>query len=556
MIYRKIAGYGTAAALLTAPGLVQADVKMPAIFGDHMVLQQETVLPVWGTADPGEKVTVTVGKETARAEADANGKWLVKLPALPSGTPPVTLTVTGKNTLTFNDALVGEVWVCSGQSNMEFPLFQALNGRAEVPKATDSQLRFFLVKHKTALQPESDVEGSWQVCSPETAKDFTAVGYFFGRELRSSLGRPVGLIEACWGGSPAQSWTSLEGLQKEPTLQNYVARYNANAAQYPKLAPEYPAQMAAYEADMAKWKAEEDPKYQAALKVWLEASKNAKLAGQPEPPIPAAAPKPVLPKDPTGGPGGPSNLFNGMIAPLVPYAIKGAIWYQGEANAENGPGYRTLFSRMITDWREHWAQGDFPFLFVQLASLDIGQDWPSVRESQLKTLSLPNTAMASAVDLGDYHSLKNFHPIDKLDVGLRLALAAKKVAYGQDLVYSGPIYAASKVEGNTLRVSFTHTGSGLVISRPPWIDPTAQPWPTDKIVGFEIAGADGNYVPADAKIDGNDVVISSQQISEPSFVRFAWSSLVWANLYNKEGLPAAPFRTDNQPPQNPLQRPH
>ena len=557
VISRRIIPSFAPALFLVTLGFLRADVKLPAIFGDHMVLQQQAALPVWGTADPGESVTVTVGAEKASATADASGKWQVKLPPLPSGAAPTTVTVTGKNTLKFSDVLVGDVWVCSGQSNMEFPLTSAHDGATEVPKATDPQLRLFHVARFPSLQPATDVTGSWVVCNPQDARTFTGVGYFFGQELRKSLKRPIGLIESSWGGTTAQAWTSLSGLQKDPPFTNYVASYNQNLANYPKALADFPAKTAAYKADLAAWMKDVNPGYQLTLKPWYAEVAKDKAAGVPPPPKPQPpTPTPKPPADPTGGTG-PTNLFNGMIAPLMPFAIKGVIWYQGESNANAAIEYLSLFKRMITDWREKWGEGDFPFLFVQLASYDAGQIpfWPYLRESQLKTLALPHTGMASAVDLGDFLNLKNIHPLDKHDVGLRLALAAKHVAYGQDLVYSGPIYHSSKVEGNVIRVSFTQTGGGLVIGRPPWINPAAPAWPMDKLTGFEIAGADGNYVPADAKIDGASVVVSSPQVAQPVYVRFAWSNVVITNLYNKEGLPAAPFRTDNQPLPPPPTRP-
>ena len=551
MIARLFTNGWLVALFLVSTSPLWADVKMPAIFGDHMVLQEKAVLPVWGTADPGEKVTVTLGAQKASATADANGKWMVKLAPLPNVAAPMTMTVTGKNTLTFSDVVAGEVWICSGQSNMEFYLKGAHNAATELPKANDPQLRLFHVDHKVSLDPVTDVVGKWELCTPDTAKTFTAVGYFFGRELRTSLNRPIGLIESAVSDTPAQAWTSVSGLQKDPVLQKYVDEHNNNLANYPKAMAEYPAKSAAYQTAMDAWKRDVNPGYQAALTAWKDATTKAKAAGQPAPPIPAPSTPPPKLADPAGGSSGSSNLFNGMIAPLIPYAIKGTIWYQGESNVDNAIGYRTLFGRLITDWREKWGQGDFPFLFVQLASYNNGPvpNWPYLRESQLKTLALPNTGMASAVDLGDFYNLRNIHPLDKLDVGLRLALAAKHVAYGQNLVYSGPIYDSSTVEGTSIRVNFTQTGGGLVIGRPPWVDPAAAPWPTDKLTGFEIAGADGNYVPADARIEGNSVVVSSSQIAQPVFVRFAWSNVVQTNLYNKEGLPAAPFRTDNEPPQ-------
>jgi sialate O-acetylesterase len=537
------------AAFLVAAHSLWADVKMPVIFGDHMVLQQEATLPVWGTADAGEKVTVTVGKESASTTAGTDGKWLVKLPALPSGTAPLIVTVAGKNKLTFTDVLVGDVWVCSGQSNMEFMLMGAHNAAAEVPKANEPQLRLFHVAHKTALDPDADVVASWEVCTPDTVKTFTAVGYFFGRELQTHLNRPIGLIESSWGGTGVYSWVSISGLQKEPTLQKYVGYHDQNVARYPKALADFPAQTAAYQAALDAWTRDVEPTFQAAQKEWNDAEAKAKAAGQPEPPKPMpSTPKPSAPTDPMGGPGGPGNLFNGMIAPLIPYAIKGVIWYQGEANANLVAAieYRTVFGRMITDWREKWGQGDFPFLFVQLASYQGGPDpaWAFLRESQLKTLALPNTGMATAVDIG---IPKNVHPQDKIDVGLRLALAARHVAYGENLVFSGPIYQAEKIEGNTIRLSFTQTGSGLIIGTAPWTGAGLTPLPNTSLVGFEVAGVDGNFVPGDAKIDGNTVVVSSSQVAQPIYVRYGWADVVEANLYNKEGLPASPFRTDDFP---------
>jgi sialate O-acetylesterase len=527
---------------------LRADVKMPAIFGDHMVLQQEATLPVWGKADAGEKVTVTVGGQTASATAGSDGKWLVKLPALPAGTAPLTVTVAGKNTLTFSDVLLGDVWLCSGQSNMEFPLAGAHNASTEMPKATNPQLRLFHVAHQPSLDPAEDVVGSWQLCTPDTVKTFTAVGYFFGREISANLNRPIGLIESSWGGTGAASWVSLSGLKSDPALDTYVKWHEGNVAGYAKNLAEFPAKNAAYETALADWKRDVEPAFQAAQKEWGVEAAKARAAGQPEPPRPVPSQKmPSAPSDPTGGPSA-ANLFNGMIAPLMPYAIKGVIWYQGEGNANYVAAiqYRTLFGCLITDWRSNWGQGDFPFLFVQLASYD-GEPysaWAFLRESQLKTLALPNTGMASAVDIG---VPKNVHPQDKIDVGLRLALAARHVAYGQDVVYSGPIYQSEKVEGNSIRLGFTQTGGGLIIGTAPWTGAGLTPLPNTSLVGFQVAGVDGAFAPADARIDGNSVVVSSPQVPQPVYVRYGWADVVVANLYNKEGLPASPFRTDDFP---------
>jgi len=536
-----------------------ADVRLPALFGDHMVLQQDIKIPVWGWADAGEAVTVTLGDKTAKTTADANGKWRVDLDPGATATAPLTLTVAGKNALKFEDVLVGDVWVCSGQSNMEFDLGGDFGGRhsfggaanaaTAVPAAHDPQLRLFVVTKKIALHPESDVVGKWEVCTPDSAALFSAVGYFFGQELRHSLHRPIGLIGTYWGGQPAQAFTSLSGLQKDPPFSSYVGLYEKILADYPKAKEDYPAALAAYQDKVKEWKETVAPTYEPILKLWVDAVNQAQASGQPAPPKPApSAPVPKAPSLPEGPPHTPTVLYNGMIAPLIPYAIKGVIWYQGEANAGNGLEYQTLFPRMISDWREKWNQGDFPFLFVQLANFMAPQSkpseggWACLREAQLKTLSLPDTGMAVIIDIGEANTI---HPLDKLDVGLRLALAAKHVAYKQDLVYSGPIYGSMSVEGNKIRLTFKDTGGGLQMGTPPWtLTGAPAPAPTE-LTGFAIAGADQNWVWAQAKIEGNTVVVSSDQAASPVAVRYGWANNPPCNLYNKEGLPASPFRTDD-----------
>ncbi len=518
-----------------------------------MVLQEDKKLPVWGTADPSEAVTVTVGKESAKATADAAGKWRVDLAPLPTNATPVVVTVAGKtNTVTFNDVLIGDVWICSGQSNMEFGLGGgkfgfggAHNAATVLPQANDPQLRLFLVARKTSLDPVDDVVGQWQLCTPETVGKFSAVGYFFGRDLRQELKKPIGLIGTYWGGTPAQAWTSLSGLQKEPTLKNYVDAYDKTKAAFPKLSADYPAKLAAYKAAAPAWEQGEGVAYKAAVSEWEAASKKALTAGlQPPPRPPAPKSMPHLPPSPDGGPNAPTTLYNGMIAPLVPFAVKGAIWYQGESNSGHAAEYRTLFPAMISDWREKWGQGNFPFLYVQLASFNSGkeQNWPFLREAQLKTLSLPATGMATAIDIGVPN---NIHPQDKEDVGHRLALAARHVAYSEKLVYSGPIYDAMKVEGSAISLTFTHNGSGLIIGKAPWVATGFPALPGDKLVGFAVAGADKNWIPAEAKIMGDKVVVSSAQVASPVAVRYGWANNAGGNLYNKEGLPASSFRTDD-----------
>ena len=571
--FLRHAGRSLLVSFLLSGAICQADVHLPAIFGSHMVLQQDMKIPIWGWASAGEAVTVALGDHTAKVTADASGKWRVDLDPVTTTASPLTLTVTGKNSLKFDDVLVGDVWMCSGQSNMQFGLSGVMNAPAEIAKADDPQLRLFSVSSPQALDPQTDLKGTWIVCSPATIGGFSAVGYYFGRELRHTLNRPIGLINTARGGMPAQAYTSLSGLQKDPPLSHYVDDYQKIAADSPKAKEAYPAALAAYNDQLKQWKDVNGAAYDAATKQWQNAVNQAAAKGQPGPLRPQFnPPQPKAPDLPVGPPSTPTVLYNGLIAPLIPYALKGVIWYQGESNAGNGLEYRTLFPRMISDWREKWNQGDFPFLYVQLANYmghQISQTtpgevsgWAFVREAQLKTLSLPNTGMAVIIDIGE---AGNIHPRDKLDVGLRLALAAKHITYGQNLVYSGPIYDAMKVEGNKIRLSFKQTGSGLQMSAPPWT-PTGVPAPAPtELTGFAISGADQNWVWGKAQIDGNTVVVSSDRVASPVAVRYGWANNPACNLYNKEGLPASPFRTDDwtgskptpaAPPANPAPKPN
>jgi sialate O-acetylesterase len=532
-----------------------ADVKLPAIFGDHMVLQQEASLPVWGWASPGEEVTVSFGAEKATVTAGADGTWQARLPPLPVGTPPGTLVVAGHNTLTLLDVLVGDVWICSGQSNMEFPVRKLQIKKVAVADQCDNQIRLFHIPHKLAIVPLNDVSASWEVCSPETLSDFTAVGFFFAQNLRPLLNHPVGLIESSWGATTAQAWTSLDGLRSNPVLQHHVDDYNRALTNYPGGETEFEAKVAAYDATLKQWSDNlaADASYQEGRKAWEKASAQATAAGLPTPPQPQPpVPSPHFP--PGGHHNAPAALFDAMINPLIPYAIKGAIWYQGEDNTKtlnSAIEYRTLLPAMITDWRAHWQQGDFPFLFVQLAGLgpkpktaDDPSLWAILRESQLKTLDVPRTGMAVVFDIGD---MGNIHPPDKADVGLRLSLAARHIAYGQTLVYTGPLYNTFQAAGGEIRISFKpeSLGSGLAIGSSPCVDPKAPPVSKVDLQGFAIAGDDKHWVWATAKIDKNTVVVSSPQVAKPVAVRYAWADNPAGNLYNHEGLPASPFRTDD-----------
>ena len=527
-----------------------AELRMPGIFGDHMVLQQGRTIPVWGWADPGVDISVTFGAQTVKTKTAVDGKWRVDLAKTPAQQTAQRLIVTGKTTLTFEDVLVGDVWLCSGQSNMEFGI---LNIR-KFEECTNPKIRVFCLTRSASLTPMDNTTevpkelvwdtstGHWDTnVHPGNWNGFSAVGYLFGQRIQAFTGNPVGLIGSHWGGTPVQAWTSLPALEKEPTLADA-------AKQVKSLNPEqkkrYPVVWADYVAAMRTWSAEVWEPDNTAMRKWEEAAKLAKEQGTPEP----EKPKPTgVRPNPPGNEGMPSTLFNGMINPLIPYAITGVIWYQGESNAWDGEGYGPKFSAMIRDWRERWGQGDIPFLFVQVAGYGPSTSdptrgrWASLREGQRKALALPNTAMAVAIDVGDKEDI---HPRNKGPVADRLALAAEHLAYGKDVVYSGPTFVSMKADGNRLRITFTDIGTGLVRGVAPAMPGAPATAPASELLGFEIAGADQKWFHATAAIDGASVIVSSAEVAAPVAVRYAWGDIPPCNLYNKEGLPAVPFRSD------------
>ena len=511
-------------ALATAS--VFAEVKPNPLFTDGAVLQRGQTVPVWGTARDGEKVTVEFGTQKVSTTA-AKGTWSVNLQSLKEG-GPFAMKISGDNTVTVNNLLVGEVWVCSGQSNMEFKFNGTATAKEEAPKATFPKIRMFTVTKKISVKPQTEAVGSWVECSPETVGGYSAVGYFFARELYQKLGVPVGMIHTSWGGTPAQAWTSLDGFGADPELKGYVDGAKASLATYDAAAAAYPAKLAEFQAAKKVWDESVGKAFNEATKAWNEATAAAKAAGQPLPPKPApSSPAPNPPASPEGSQNNPTTLYNGMLAPIIPYAIKGAIWYQGESNAGQAKQYRTLFPAMIADWRAKWKQGDFPFFFVQIAPFN-GQP-PEIREAQFLTLSKSkNTAMAVTTDVGN---ATNIHPTQKEPVGQRLALAARALTYGEKIEYSGPLYASMKAAGAKVEISFTHTGTGLVAK-------------DGELKGFTIAGADGKFVPAKAEIKGDKVIVSGEGVTDPKAVRYGWANVPDVNLFNKEGIPASPFRTD------------
>jgi sialate O-acetylesterase len=663
-------------------GTAKGDVSLPPFFSDHAVLQKSDRVPIWGKASPGEAITVTLDKATAAATTDHDGKWTAQLNLQSEGAGPFNLVVQGKNTLTVSDILVGEVWVCGGQSNMQFALSQAANAKEEIASSANPQLRQFKVDYRASPVPlDSDaVRGKWVVAGPTTSGAFTAVGYFFAKQIQKTLNVPVGLINDNWGGTCIEAWISEQGFDAAPELKaeaqkadqdrkatdDYAVQYEAWQKQshrqdHPGADPQT---FAAPSITTSDWKSVTLPGPFAgaglpdAGAIWVRKTVTVppEMAGKkidirlvdirdyaqvywdgnligssgvgeaehpysiyasahvpagdhilavrvfdpsagagilpvtpgsgadvrfvvgsipvggvwqakPEfelPPLDDAA-KGSLPQRPVTVPMQPQNVasfnFNGMIHPILPYAIQGVLWYQGESNWNHGYEYRTAFSLLIKDWRAQWGRGDFPFYFCQIASYDgapkiPGNAWtPEVREAQSMALSLPNTGEAILIDIGEDG---NIHPADKLDVGDRLARIALANTYGKkDVVFSGPVYDTMTVENDKIRLHFLHCEGGLVakllpaeykpISQLPATVPLVRNSPNSELEGFAICGDDHVWKWADAKIDGEYVVVSSPDVPKPVAVRYAWSNYPYCNLYNGAGLPAGSFRTDDLP---------
>jgi sialate O-acetylesterase len=481
------------AVFIIPSAILRADVKLPAIISDGMVLQQGINVPLWGWADEGETVTVQFQNQKVVATAKG-GKWMVRLKPLKAG-GPFTLAIAAKNKIELKNIMIGEVWICSGQSNMQWSLKNTVNADVEIANAKFPNMRLFTVPRLESETPVKDIKAVWNEASPETVAAFSAVGYYFGRDLQKARNVPIGLINNAVGGSPAESWMKEELLKADEEYRQFVDTYPQKMEQYQKAQEKY-----------------------------KEDAEKAKADGKPAPRAP-------------GRPWLPSGLYNGMLAPLIPYAIRGVIWYQGESNASRAYQYRRLFPDMIKNWRSDWGQGDFPFIFVQLAAFGpnaptLGEsDWAEIREAQAMTLKMPKTGMAVAIDVGD---INDIHPRNKQPVGSRLALAARAVAYGEKIVYSGPSYKAVNITGNKAILSFDHTGTGLESKG-------------GELKGFIIAGADKVWHEAKAEIKGNQVEITSDSVAKPVAVRYGWAKYPECNLYNKEGLPASPFRTDQWP---------
>jgi sialate O-acetylesterase len=624
----------------------QADITLNPLFTDNAVLQQGVKVPIWGTATPGERVTVAFAGQTVSTTTDTSGKWLVHLAPLKTGEPR-TLTISGRNQIVLTNILVGEVWICSGQSNMERQLGPRAGQQAitdwkkEAAAANYPEIRQFLVAQTKAFTPATTVSGSWVVCSPETVTNFTAVGYFFGRDLYQARRVPIGLIHSSWGGTVAEAWMSEAGLSQLPDFAKPVAEMKQLAADPAEAERKTVARQnvwyarvdtglranppwSAVDLDTSSWKTMKLPTFWENAgypnfdglfwfrrtfdlpenwdgsdgelhlgavddndTTWVNGVEVGATIGYTVPRIyrvPGSGLKPtnnviavrVLdtggngglwggsdpmmrllvkageltncipltgewlcrqgvsladagwpPTDYTQSPNAPTVLYNGMIAPLLPYAMRGVIWYQGESNVGREQQYRALFPAMIADWRQAWGEGDFPFLFVQIAPYS--GNTPGIREAQFLTLQRsPNTAMAVITDGGDANDI---HPPHKQPVGARLALAARALAYGEHIEYSGPLYQSMKIKGNRVILNFTHIGGGLVAKG-------------GELKGFILAGADGKFVPAQAEIHGRTVVVTSDQVAKPVAVRYGWANVPEVNLFNLDGLPASPFQSD------------
>ena len=631
--------------LLAQAGALPAQLRLAGIFGDYMVLQRDQPVPVWGWASPGESVAVYFGQQVQAAVADTAGAWRVDLAPMPAQPQGQRLRVhAGGDSIVCQDVLVGEVWLASGQSNMEWSLQRARDGEAEAAAAQHPLIRLYTVPRTVARRPQADVAGAWAVCTPATAAGFSAVAYFFGRDLQAALDLPIGLIHSAWGGTPSEAWTSLDMLAGHPDFEAKIASIRASEEDFQAGWQQQQAQMGTIRARVAEIEAAAShpetalayddaawPQMQVPIHfhnteiagfqgiAWMrktftlsraqsqqdltlvlgkiEQADRTFVNGEPvgetvlthgprQYTVPARLLRPgpnviavrvrhlrnagggiyegpllaIQGRDTLADLGGnwrysiarfddipishqvyshlPGALYNGMIAPLIPYAIRGAIWYQGESNASRAYQYRDIFPKLILDWRVRWEQGHFPFLFVQLANFmpakpePSDDSWPELREAQAMTLSLPHTGMAVAIDIGETDDI---HPRNKQDVGYRLSVAAQAIAYGRDLVYAGPRLRRAEVQGDHLLLTFDHCGSGLVAQG------------GGPLQGFAIAGAEGPYRWAQAEIiSPTQVKVWHPDLPAPRTVRYAWANNPACNLYNQEGLPASPFRTDDR----------
>jgi sialate O-acetylesterase len=628
--------------LFSATFVNAGDLWLPAIFSDNMVLQRDMDAPVWGKTKPGTIVSVEINGYKGQIMANNEGKWMLRIPAMPVG-GPYELKIVSVETKTYKNVLMGDVWFASGQSNMGMTVNESVNLKQELTNSNYPKIRLFTVNQTLATTPKTEVPGGpWVLCDSSSVRLFSAVAYFFGRKIHLDKNIPVGLINSSWGGTPAESWVSPEMVSIFPDYKKQIEEFRAKKVEESFFVEDVKNQNSRWdiannsfkaldkkvhkvEFDDKDWKTMNLPKsineseigpyegviwfrktvdlpkeykgkdlvlkigrvdhmdvtYFNGVKVGQSAwtvdwsrvytisgklvkqgknvitvrdadlwnigglngpadSMNISIAKSKIPSISLAGDwkynkdlEPVTPKV-LNSQNIAGLIYNAMVAPVIPYAIKGAIWYQGESNASKAYEYRTLLPTLISDWRIRWGEGNFPFFIVQLANfMSISQEpqessWAELRESQLMTTRYPNVGMSCTIDIGDETDI---HPKNKQDVGNRLALSAEKIAYGDDIVYSGPLYQSMKVEGNSIRVKFISIGTGMIAKG-------------SKLTGFAIAGADKKFYWAEAKIEGDEIVVLSDKVSTPTAVRYAWANNPVCNLYNKEGLPASPFRTD------------
>ncbi len=508
------------AAWATLP--VTAEVRLPKIFTDNMMVQRDHPVRVWGWAAASEPVSVTLSGKTATTKADAQGQWAVELPALKTG-ENLELTVKGTNSLVLKNILVGDIWVCSGQSNMEMALGGCLGWEEDNKAADFPKIRRIKFNHVQTSLPQDDAPTAtpWQVCSPTTAAGFTAAGFYFAREIYQKTGIPIGIVDVNWGGTAIEPWVASEGLEMVNELKpQFLAKQEAIKA--------YRAQL---------------PQALTAMESWIVQTRKDLAGGSALNPAPAI---PVMPD------GGWSGMYHAMIHPIVHFPIKGALWYQGESNGAEGDTYYQKMRALIGGWRKQWKQPDFPFYFVQLANFQGvsedpagGNGWAKLREAQTQSLSIPNTGMAVIIDTVPLDQAGDIHPKNKYDVGTRLARWALGRDYGQkSLVVSGPLFKALKIEGGRARLAFDHIGAGLMVGKKEGRNPAVEN-KGEKLKRFAIAGADKKWFWAEAVIEGNTISVSAAEVKEPVAVRYAYQmNPEGANLYNRDGLPASPFRTD------------
>ena len=482
----------------------QAELRLPSIFGHHMVLQRDMENPVWGWAEPNATIKVTFAGETREAKADEKGHWKLNIKSLHGSSHALNLKIeSGNESILLSNIVIGEVWVCSGQSNMQWSVAQSYDPDLEIATANYPNIRMISVPQVGTQELQDDFEGQWEICTPATVSQFSAVGYFYGRQLHQTLGVPIGLIDNAWGGSAAEAWVKRDVLEEDGRFNTYIQEWVERERTFD------------WDKMVADWKVKAD-----------QAKADGKNA-------------PRYPRNVMAGQHRPGNLWAGVLNPIIGYGIRGTIWYQGESNAGRAYQYDDLFSLMITEWRKAWGQGDFPFYWVQLADFrdevdePVESDWAELREAQSNTLALPNTGQAVIYDIGEG---RDIHPRDKQNVAKRLARIALARDYGLQIPYKSPSFKSMEVQGNKAILTFQDVGSTLYT------------FDVREAVGFVVAGEDKVWHKATGKLLGQDKIeVTSPAVETPVAVRYAWATNPVANLMSREGLPVDPFRTDDWP---------